>query len=132
MSDVAFSCRAGCGACCIAPSISSPIPGMPQGKPAGVKCVQLRDDFRCALFGKAERPAVCVSLRPAEEMCGANAAEALRRLSAWERATAPAGASTAPQWWILPRSDPIKEVASGWWRVDGFAAAEVQPMLDVS
>ncbi|HNV09555.1 MAG TPA: YkgJ family cysteine cluster protein, partial [Dokdonella sp.] len=29
-----MSCRSGCGACCIAPSISSPIPGMPNGKPA--------------------------------------------------------------------------------------------------
>ncbi|MCC6439509.1 MAG: YkgJ family cysteine cluster protein, partial [Rhodanobacteraceae bacterium] len=26
-----MSCRSGCGACCIAPSISSPIPGMPNG-----------------------------------------------------------------------------------------------------
>ena len=34
-------CRSGCGACCLAPSISTPIPGMPQGKPAGVRCVQL-------------------------------------------------------------------------------------------
>jgi Fe-S-cluster containining protein len=28
-----LACRPGCGACCIAPSIASPIPGMPQGKP---------------------------------------------------------------------------------------------------
>lgn len=26
-----LDCRSGCGACCIAPSISSPIPGMPDG-----------------------------------------------------------------------------------------------------
>lgn len=25
-----MDCRSGCGACCIAPSISSPIPGMPE------------------------------------------------------------------------------------------------------
>jgi Fe-S-cluster containining protein len=86
-----MDCRSGCGACCIAPSISSPIPGMPYGKPAGVPCVQLRDDFRCALFGKPERPAVCVSLRPTEEMCGAIRAEALARLDALETATAPIG-----------------------------------------
>ncbi|MGR5456700.1 YkgJ family cysteine cluster protein, partial [Vibrio alfacsensis] len=30
-----MDCRLGCGACCIAPSISSPIPGMPNGKPSG-------------------------------------------------------------------------------------------------
>ena len=41
-----FSCRSGCAACCIAPSISSPIPGMPHGKPAGVRCVQLTADLR--------------------------------------------------------------------------------------
>ncbi|WP_429347626.1 hypothetical protein [Paraburkholderia sp. Clong3] len=30
----AHACRPDCGACCIAPSISSPIPGMPNGKPS--------------------------------------------------------------------------------------------------
>ncbi|MFY8177903.1 MAG: YkgJ family cysteine cluster protein, partial [Limnohabitans sp.] len=45
-------CRSGCGACCIAPSITSPLPGMPQGKPAGVPCVQLLPDMRCAVFGQ--------------------------------------------------------------------------------
>jgi uncharacterized protein len=84
-----MDCRIGCGACCIAPSISSPIPGMPDGKPAGVRCVQLSSDNRCLLFGKPERPAVCSRLRPAEEMCGASAEEALARLAFLEHATAP-------------------------------------------
>ena len=35
-SDGPMPCRDGCGACCIAPSITSPIPGMPHGKPAGM------------------------------------------------------------------------------------------------
>lgn len=65
-----MECRAGCAACCIAITISSPIPGMPGGKPAGVRCVQLTDDNKCKLFGKKERPAVCVSFKPSEEMCG--------------------------------------------------------------
>ncbi len=43
-----YACRAGCGACCIALSISSPIPGLPAGKPAGVRCPQLTADNRCA------------------------------------------------------------------------------------
>ena len=85
-----MDCRPGCGACCIAPSISSPIPGMPGGKPAGVRCVQLLPDFRCALFGKPERPAVCVSLRPLVTMCGTNRDEALSFLKALELATRPA------------------------------------------
>jgi len=84
-----MDCRVGCGACCIAPSISSPIPGMPQGKAAGVRCVQLTEDNRCRLFGKPERPAVCSALRPAEDMCGHSRQEALSLLTALERATAP-------------------------------------------
>lgn len=65
-----MQCRASCGACCIAPSINSPIPGMPNGKPAGVRCVQLNDDNLCKIFGKPERPAFCGSLQPSLEMCG--------------------------------------------------------------
>ena len=42
-----MECRMGCGACCIAPSISSPIPGMSEGKRAGERCVQLDDDNLC-------------------------------------------------------------------------------------
>ena len=62
---------------------------MPHGKPAGIPCVQLLPDYRCALFGKPERPAVCASLRPNEEMCGANREEALRSLGVLELATKP-------------------------------------------
>jgi uncharacterized protein len=65
-----FLCRQGCGACCTAPSISSAIPGMPHGKPAGMRCAQLDEQNRCMIFGKPERPAVCESLRPSLEMCG--------------------------------------------------------------
>ncbi|MDL1868230.1 YkgJ family cysteine cluster protein [Gammaproteobacteria bacterium PRO6] len=84
-----MDCRARCGACCIAPSISSPIPGMPQGKPAGVRCVQLRPDSSCAIFGSPLRPAVCVALRPMPSMCGTSRAQALATLAALEAATAP-------------------------------------------
>jgi Fe-S-cluster containining protein len=82
-----LNCRSGCGACCIAPSISSPIPGMPQGKPAGVRCVQLTDENRCAIFGDPARPAVCSGLRPELMMCGDDRAHALAYLSALEAAT---------------------------------------------
>ena len=82
-----MDCRAQCGACCIAPSISSPIPGMPSGKPAGVRCVQLTADNRCAIFGRPERPAVCSSLKPEPAMCGASRVEALRHIAALELAT---------------------------------------------
>jgi Fe-S-cluster containining protein len=85
----ALSCRPGCGACCIGPSISSPIPGMPHGKPAGVRCVQLTSDNRCAIFGRPDRPAVCSSLQPTEDMCGDNREQALRWLGVLEEQTAP-------------------------------------------
>lgn len=82
-------CRERCGACCIALSISSPIPGMPGGKPAGVRCVQLDDDYRCRLFGHPDRPAVCASLRPSTTMCGGSREDALKYLADLEAATAP-------------------------------------------
>jgi len=49
--------------------------------------VQLLPDYRCALFGRPERPAVCASLRPTESMCGATRDEALAYLSALEAVT---------------------------------------------
>ncbi|MDE1962244.1 MAG: YkgJ family cysteine cluster protein [Xanthomonadaceae bacterium] len=84
-----MDCRAGCGACCIAPSISSPIPGMPHGKPAGVRCIQLDNLNRCQLFGNPDRPEVCRRLRPEPAMCGANREEALAILARLEHASAP-------------------------------------------
>jgi len=62
---------------------------MPLGKPAGVRCVQLMADFRCAIFGKPERPAVCVSLRPAADICGRDRCEALGLLAQLEINTKP-------------------------------------------
>ena len=87
--DKCDSCRPGCGACYIAPSISSPIPGMPEGKPAGVPCVNLDSAYRCRIFGHPDRPAVCASLRPSPEMCGSCREEALAYLEELERLTAP-------------------------------------------
>jgi len=84
-----MQCRAGCGACCIAPSIAGPIPGMPDGKPAGVRCVQLTDDLRCRLFGHPDRPACCGGLRPSAEMCGDDRDHALAWLTWLERETRP-------------------------------------------
>lgn len=84
-----MNCRPGCGACCIAPSISSAIPGMPSGKPAGVRCVQLDDANDCMIFGQPERPRVCGQLQPSFDMCGDTAAGALVWLTQLERATLP-------------------------------------------
>lgn len=62
---------------------------MPVGKPAGIPCIQLLPDYRCAIFGRPERPAVCQSLRPTESMCGAGQAEAMANLARMEAETAP-------------------------------------------
>jgi len=83
------ACREGCGACCIAPSISSPIPGMPQGKPAGVPCVQLDGALRCRLFGRPDRPACCSGLSPSPQMCGETREQALHWLTELETLTRP-------------------------------------------
>ncbi|MGN2437432.1 YkgJ family cysteine cluster protein [Pseudomonas syringae] len=83
-----MDCRSDCGACCIAPSITSPIPGMPHGKPAGVRCLHLSVGLLCALFGKAERPAVCSQFKAAEDVCGVDQADAIRLIGWWEKATA--------------------------------------------
>lgn len=84
-----MDCRPGCGACCIAPSISSPLPGLPGGKPAGEPCPALLADYRCALFGDPRRPTVCASLNPSPSMCGSQREQALSYLINLEQATAP-------------------------------------------
>ena len=84
-----MKCREGCAACCIFVSISSSIPGMPGGKPFGVRCIQLTEDNKCRLFGKPERPEVCGSLKPSAEMCGGCAGDAAGYLTKLEEATKP-------------------------------------------
>lgn len=83
-----MECREGCGACCIAPSISSAIPGMPEGKPAGVACIHLTLDHRCAIFSSPLRPRVCDQFAADPQMCGENREEALTLLRWWEQQTA--------------------------------------------
>ncbi len=82
-----MNCRPGCGACCIAPSMSSAIPGMPAGKPAGMRCAQLTDELRCALFGLPARPSCCSGLQASAEMCGSTREEALAWLDRLEMST---------------------------------------------
>ncbi len=86
-----MNCRDACGACCIAPSITSPIPGMPDGKPAGVRCIQLDTNNGCRIFGMPERPAFCAGLQPSRDMCGDTRDHALLWLHKLEIATRPEG-----------------------------------------
>ena len=82
-----MECRTGCGACCVAPSITSPIPGMPNGKPAGVRCVHLTDTNQCKLFGRPERPNVCADFAPSEDVCGNSRQEAMLLIEHLEKET---------------------------------------------
>jgi Fe-S-cluster containining protein len=104
-----FHCRPGCGACCIALSISSPIPGMEGGKASGVRCVHLTEDCLCRIHDSPARPQVCKNLRPAAEMCGSSREEALAYLYALEEATAPAETKL----FGIPRSAQEKSSAGG-------------------
>ncbi len=78
-----MDCRSGCGACCIAPSISS------LDKAAELPCVHLGDDMRCLIFGQPERPSCCAGLQPAPDMCGETRSQALIWLANLEAATRP-------------------------------------------
>jgi len=75
-----------CGACCIAPSISSIIPGTGKNKPAGTRCVHLSIEMKCSIYEK--RPAVCSNFTPTPELCGKNFTEAYANLEKLEILTA--------------------------------------------
>lgn len=83
-----MECRIGCAACCIEASISSPLPGLPAGKPAGMACPHLDEEGRCRIWGTPAYPAVCRDFTPTAEICGRNREEALANLRDLEAATA--------------------------------------------
>ena len=84
-----MKCRRGCGACCIAPSINSPLPGMPQGKPAGVACVNLDNETgECRIWGTDQYPAFCRRFKADESVCGESREQALEQLHRLEIITA--------------------------------------------
>jgi len=62
---------------------------MPDGKPAGQRCVQLSPENLCRIFGQAGRPACCAGLQASPQMCGQDREHALVWLADLERLTAP-------------------------------------------
>jgi len=76
-----MECHENCGECCIILSISSSIPGMEGGKPAGIRCIHLAENRKCALFGKPERPKVCSDFQAEPMFCGNSGKEAREILS---------------------------------------------------
>ena len=61
---------------------------MPGGKPAGLPCMHLLADKRCAIFDSPERPAVCAAFRADAAVCGNSTDEALQILRWLESETA--------------------------------------------
>ena len=58
---------------------------MPEGKPAGVRCIHLTEDYLCALFGSDLRPKVCADFMPEPAICGSSREEAIRIMEELER-----------------------------------------------
>jgi uncharacterized protein len=57
------------------------MPGYPEGKPAGVSCMHLLNDFKCAIYNEAGKPKVCSDFMAEPEFCGSDREEAMRILS---------------------------------------------------
>jgi hypothetical protein len=62
---------------------------MPNGKAAGEPCIQLLDDYRCAIFGDPSRPKVCTDFTAEIYACGNSRAEAINILALMESDTTP-------------------------------------------
>jgi hypothetical protein len=57
---------------------------MPNGKPAGVRCVNLSENNECMIFGQLERPRVCGGFTAERMFCGDTDEEAIEILSSLE------------------------------------------------
>jgi Fe-S-cluster containining protein len=61
--------------------MSSPIPGMPNGRASGERCIQLDENNRCMIYNDPKRPKVCIEFEPNIEFCGTNSEEAFEILN---------------------------------------------------
>jgi hypothetical protein len=50
---------------------------MPNGKPGGVACIHLSEDFRCLIYDHPDRPDVCKNFKAELDICGTTRKEAL-------------------------------------------------------
>jgi len=83
-----MECRSSCGACCIAPSINTAIPNMPNGKKAGAPCRNLDPvTFQCLIWGQDDYPELCRKFQACCEICGQNRDYALLNITQLELAT---------------------------------------------
>jgi uncharacterized protein len=57
---------------------------MPNGKPAGEKCIHLSDTFSCLLFYSETRPKVCGGFKAEILICGNSRHDAISNLAQLE------------------------------------------------
>ncbi|HEY9187575.1 MAG TPA: YkgJ family cysteine cluster protein [Ignavibacteria bacterium] len=84
-----MECHKNCAACCIVISISTPLPNMPEGKPAGIRCVNLDENNLCTIHDKPNYPDVCRNFKMTSDTCGNNADYAFKHLHEIELLTTP-------------------------------------------
>ena len=53
---------------------------MAEGKPAGVRCIHLMDNYRCAIYDDPGKPKVCDDFKAEQEFCGESQSDAMRIL----------------------------------------------------
>ena len=63
------------------------MPGMPEGKLAGMRCIHLDDRNLCRLYGRPERPAFCRGWQPDPAVCGDNFQDAMTNIAILEMST---------------------------------------------
>ena len=61
------------------------MPGLPNGKPAGMRCPHLTDGNLCSIFKSPERPAVCDGFKAERLFCGDTNEEAIKILTSIEK-----------------------------------------------
>jgi uncharacterized protein len=53
---------------------------MAGGKPAGVRCIHLLEDYRCDIYNGPGYPPVCAGFKAEKEFCGSSREEAMKIL----------------------------------------------------
>lgn len=53
---------------------------MPGGKEAGVRCIHLTEDYKCAIYTSSLKPKVCGDFKAEEAFCGTTREEAMKIL----------------------------------------------------
>jgi hypothetical protein len=63
---------------------------MPNGKPAGVACINLDPiNYSCVIWGQSTYPEVCRQFMPCADACGDNREQALHLIETLEQQTNP-------------------------------------------